>query len=95
MNSSSMSVAALFRSLMVALGAALLLSAAQAQTTNSSNAGPFRDTPAATDARPMPQGHDAVAYFTQNAAVKGNPAIKTEHLGVTYRFATSSKWTPS
>jgi YHS domain-containing protein len=35
-------------------------------------------------------GYDAVAYFTQNDAVKGDPAIKTEHLGVTYRFASEA-----
>ena len=35
-------------------------------------------------------GYDAVAYFTDNAAVKGDPAIKLEHLGVTYRFASEA-----
>ena len=90
MNASSISITALFRSLIVAMGVALLLSAAQAQTTHLPNAGPFRDTPDATDAKLMLLGHDAVAYFTQNAAVKGKLAIKTEHLGMTYRFATET-----
>ena len=81
-----------FRSLTAAMFALLLVSAgpAQAQTTNSPNAGPFRDTPDATDAKLMLMGHDPVAYFTQNAAVKGDPAIKTDHLGMTYRFASEA-----
>lgn len=81
-----------FRSLSAALFALLLVSAspAQAQTTNSPNAGPFRDTPDATDAKLMLMGHDPVAYFTQNAAVKGDPALDTDHLGMTYRFASEA-----
>ena len=81
-----------FRSLSAAMFALLLVSVspAQAQTTNSPNSGPFRDTPDATDAKLMLMGHDPVAYFTQNAAVKGAPAIKTDHLGMTYRFASEA-----
>jgi YHS domain-containing protein len=71
---------------------ALLVAAApaHAQTYSSPNAGPFRATPDGADARLMLQGHDAVAYFSQNAAVKGDPAIKAEHLGMTYRFASEA-----
>ena len=36
----------------------------------------------------MLRGNDPVAYFTDSKAVKGNPAIKAEYDGVTYRFAT-------
>ena len=79
-----------FRSLSAAMLALLLVSASGAQTYNSPNAGPFRDTPDAADAKLMLMGHDPVAYFTQNAAVKGNPALKTEHLGMTYRFASEA-----
>jgi len=61
-----------------------------AQTYTSPNNGPFRTTSDGADDKLMLMGHDAVAYFTQNAAVKGNPAIKTEHLGVTYRFASEA-----
>jgi YHS domain-containing protein len=61
-----------------------------AQTYTSPNNGPFRTTNDGADDKLMLMGHDAVAYFTQNAAVKGNPAIKTEHLGVTYRFASEA-----
>jgi YHS domain-containing protein len=55
---------------------------------NSPNAGPFRTISEGADARLMLMGYDAVAYFTQNDAVKGDPGIKVEHLGVTYRFAS-------
>ena len=79
-----------FRRLSAAMFALLLVSASCAQTYNSPNAGPFRDTPDAADAKLMLMGHDPVAYFTQNAAVKGNPALKTEHLGMTYRFASEA-----
>jgi YHS domain-containing protein len=61
-----------------------------AQTYTSPNNGPFRTTSDGADDKLMLMGYDAVAYFTQNAAVKGNPAIKTEHQGVTYRFASEA-----
>ena len=34
------------------------------------------------------EGHDAVAYFTQGKAVKGNPEIKSIYQGATYLFAS-------
>jgi len=34
-------------------------------------------------------GHDPAAYFTQNVAVLGNPAIQSELQGVTWRFASA------
>jgi YHS domain-containing protein len=42
------------------------------------------------DANLVLRGNDAVAYFTQKAPVPGNPAIKTEYNGVTYRFASEA-----
>ena len=36
----------------------------------------------------MLRGHDAVAYFTAGKAVAGRGDIKTEHRGLTYRFAS-------
>lgn len=33
-------------------------------------------------------GNDAVAYFTAGRPVPGRPGIKTEHRGLTYRFAS-------
>ncbi|HEX6707907.1 MAG TPA: YHS domain-containing (seleno)protein [Albitalea sp.] len=56
----------------------------------SPNTGPFRTISEGADARLMLMGYDAVAYFEQGDAVKGDPAIKAEHLGVTYRFASEA-----
>lgn len=39
------------------------------------------------DSQLMLKGHDPVSYFTLKQPVPGNPAIKTDHEGVTYRFA--------
>jgi YHS domain-containing protein len=63
---------------------------AQAQTYDSANAGPFRTSTDGADSNLILEGHDAVAYFTQNEAVKGDPAIRTEHLGVVYRFVSEA-----
>lgn len=41
------------------------------------------------DSRLMLQGNDPVAYFTVGRPVKGDPAIKTDHNGVTYRFSSA------
>lgn len=35
-------------------------------------------------------GHDPVAYFTQQRAVAGDPAITREHAGAVYRFANAA-----
>jgi YHS domain-containing protein len=71
------------------LAAALLFAGwGHAQTYSSPNDGPFRTVSEGADDKLMLLGYDAVAYFTQNAAVKGDPNIKLEHLGVTYRFAS-------
>jgi YHS domain-containing protein len=78
-------------------GLALLLGAlwmpcgpAAAQNLESPNAGPFRTLREGADAKLMLLGYDAVAYFTDNDAVKGDPAIKAEHRGVTWRFASEA-----
>lgn len=69
--------------------AALCLAAPPAfgQTSASPNAGPLRTTSDDHSAKLMLMGYDAVAYFTDNDAVKGDPAIQAEHLGATWRFA--------
>jgi len=74
------------------IGIAALAAAAcaGAQTYQSPNEGPFRTIRDGADDKLMLMGYDAVAYFTQNQAVKGDPAIKAEHLGVTYRFASAA-----
>jgi YHS domain-containing protein len=61
-----------------------------AQTYESPNDGPWRTMSDGADDRLMLLGHDAVAYFTQNAAVRGDPAIKLQHKGVTWRFASEA-----
>ena len=40
------------------------------------------------DSRLMLKGYDPVAYFTDGKPVPGNPAIKADHQGVTYRFSS-------
>ena len=70
---------------LVALG--LLLGTASAQTAVTA-AGPWRTMSDGVHDRLMLEGHDAVAYFTRNEAVKGDPAIAVEHLGVQWRFAS-------
>ena len=75
------------------LAAVVLLAAAGivgAQTWESPNAGPFRTVSDGADGKLMLLGYDAVAYFTDGQAVKGDAAIKLEHLGVTYRFASEA-----
>lgn len=74
---------------LICLGPPLLVwaSAGLAQNYSSPNMGPFRTQRDGADARLMLEGHDPVAYFTRNAAVKGDPAISLEHSGVTFRFA--------
>ncbi|WP_306119585.1 MULTISPECIES: YHS domain-containing (seleno)protein [unclassified Roseitalea] len=36
------------------------------------------------------KGHDPVAYFTQGAPVKGDPAITASHDGAVYHFASTA-----
>jgi YHS domain-containing protein len=83
----------MIRTIVRGLWAALLLTlagAVSAQQYTSPNNGPFRTLSDGADDKLMLLGYDAVAYFTDNAAVKGDPAIKLEHLGVTYRFASEA-----
>ena len=35
-------------------------------------------------------GHDAVAYFTENAAIEGNSNISTVHNGAIYHFSSAN-----
>ncbi|WP_280152964.1 YHS domain-containing (seleno)protein [Piscinibacter sp. XHJ-5] len=67
-----------------------LAATAFAQDFDSPNQGPFRTTSDGADDKLMLMGYDAVGYFTEGRALKGDPAIKTEHLGVTYRFASEA-----
>ncbi len=42
------------------------------------------------DSNLMLRGNDPVAYFTMDKAVKGDPGIKADHDGVTYRFINNA-----
>ena len=76
------------RRIFLLLALSIGTSSAAAATYNSPNDGPWRTNSEGADERLMLEGHDAVAYFTQNNAVRGDPAIKLVHKGVTYRFAS-------
>lgn len=53
--------------------------------------GTVRNTVAdGADANVILRGNDAVAYFTQGKPVAGNPAIKAEYDGATYRFSSEA-----
>jgi hypothetical protein len=59
-------------------------------STLSPNDGPWRTTADGADTRLALEGHDAVAYFTRNEAVRGDPAVNLQHAGVTWRFASAA-----
>lgn len=42
------------------------------------------------DTKLMLRGNDPVAYFTMNKALKGDPAIKAQHEGLSYRFVNAA-----
>ena len=52
-------------------------------------AGPYKTTSDGGDSRLMLEGHDPVAYFTEGRHVPGKPELRSQHDGVTYRFATA------
>lgn len=85
-----MTLTRLLRSLAALLLAGALALAASAQGQESPNRGPFRTVADGADAKLMLLGHDAVAYFSEGRAVAGEPSIKAEHLGVTWRFASEA-----
>ena len=74
--------------LLAALGVSVsLYGTALAQTSPSPNNGPFRTVRDNSEPRLMLDGYDPVAYFLANSAIRGEPTITLDHLGVTYRFA--------
>lgn len=50
---------------------------------------PVRASAIGSDAHVMLDGHDVVAYFTQNRHAMGQPSIKSVHQGVTFYFASA------
>lgn len=61
-----------------------------AMQPDSPNAGPFRTGTGGVPSGVMLEGHDAVAYFTRNEAVRGDPAITSGLQGVTWYFASAA-----
>lgn len=57
---------------------------------DSPNDGPFRTGTGGVETGVMLEGHDAVAYFTRNAAVRGDPNITLDFKGVVWRFANEA-----
>lgn len=82
------------RRLALVLSAGLLVACASPPpatvSMNSPNDGPWRTSADGAETRLMLEGHDAVAYFTRNDAVRGDPAITLQHAGVTWRFASEA-----
>ena len=63
----------------VLVAAGMFLAACQTVNTVSEGA----------DSNLMLKGFDPVAYFTEGRHVAGSPAIKADHEGLTYRFAST------
>jgi hypothetical protein len=80
----------LLRRTFISLALMVGASSVAAALPDSPNDGPWRTSNDSGDERVMLEGHDAVAYFTQNNALRGDPAIKLEHKGVTWRFASEA-----
>jgi YHS domain-containing protein len=74
---------------MTAALAAPALTACAGAPVHDAAAGPWRTATVDGESRVMLEGHDAVAYFTRGEAVKGDAAIRVEHLGVVWRFASA------
>lgn len=81
--------AALVTAVTLITGLVLLLGPLTARA-QAAVAGPLRTISDGPHDRLMLEGHDAVAYFTRNDAVKGDPAITVEQNGVVYRFASEA-----
>ncbi len=61
-----------------------------AATASAAQIGPFRTSKDGVHDKLMLEGHDAVAYFKQSAAIKGDPAITSQFQDVTFRFASQA-----
>ena len=70
----------------------LLLCGTMAVAQSPGN-GPWRTVGQGDDSKLMLEGHDPVAYFTNDAAVRGDPTVKLEYQGVTWRFANAANRT--
>jgi YHS domain-containing protein len=72
-----------------AIAAAATLSGCAPMVTQSPGQGlsPVNAVSQGEDKHLMLFGHDVVSYFTEKAHRPGNPAIKSVHKGVTFRFS--------
>jgi hypothetical protein len=84
---SSLTRAVVVSAALLGLGSA---APALGQSADSANAGPFRTSNVGDESNVMIEGHDPVAYFTQNEAIPGDPVIRTERLGVVFRFVSEA-----
>ena len=75
----------------LAVTAAVLLSACAPLVTQSPGQGlsPVNAVSEGEDKHLMLFGHDVVSYFTEGRHQKGDPAIRSVHKGVTFRFANA------
>ena len=64
--------------------------AASGDATRSPPGPPWRTSTVDGQDAVMLEGHDAVAYFTTNEAVRGRPEFALQHHGVTWRFASAA-----
>lgn len=72
------------------LGSTLVLAVLAAPFAQAeANWGVAKDEHALTKNGVILNGYDAVAYFTENKAVKGKAEYGAEHKGATYHFATA------
>jgi hypothetical protein len=67
---------------------ALLAASTLSPMALAAEPGPLRTIKDGDTERLMLEGYDAVAYFTRDEAVRGDPAIQVEHAGVSWRFAS-------
>ncbi len=70
--------------------AILLAGVAAAGPVWAQQTGPFRTMAVPGAERLMLEGYDAVAYFTQGVATKGDPAFQLDHASVQWRFASAA-----
>lgn len=75
------------RQMLIAMAGVSLLGTAWAQ---SQNGAPFRTTTIEGIENVMLEGHDAVAYFAQGTAAKGEPQLGLDHAGVRWRFSSEA-----
>ena len=68
----------------------LLAGVAAVGSVWAQQAGPFRTMSVPGAERLMLEGYDAVGYFTQDTALKGDPAFQLDHAGVQWRFASAA-----